>query len=151
MFYGPTLQPQWHGAPMRDAATKITDRRKLAGLPGLFLAFALLAWAVPAGAQPVKLEVAAASLAFDLRTNEPVVSFRMTPASAKLFAELTSKNVGRPIAILVDGRVLMKPVIREPVVGGTLQISGNLTVADAKMLAERLASGKARLEVEVQD
>lgn len=151
MFYRPTLQPQWHGAPMRDTATKIIDRRKMAGLPGLFLAFALLPWAVPAGAQPLKLEVATASQAFDVRTNEPIVTFRMTPASAKLFAELTSKNVGRPIAIIVDGRVLTKPVIREPIVGATVQISSNLTIADAKVLAERLASGKARLEVEVQD
>jgi preprotein translocase subunit SecD len=46
---------------------------------------------------------------------------------------------------------MLKPVIREPITGGTGQISSNLTAADAKALAERLASGKARLEIEVQD
>jgi preprotein translocase subunit SecD len=131
--------------------TRIANRCKKAGLSGLFLVMGLMASAVPAGAQPIELEVAAASIAYDLRTNEPVVAFRMTPASAKLFAELTSKNVGRRMALIVDGRVIIKPVIREPIVGNSLQLADNMTVADAKMLAERLASGKARLEVEIQD
>ena len=136
---------------MLNAATKMTGRHKKAGVAGLFLLGALLVSALSAIAQPTQLEVAAASLGFDRRTSEPVVTFRMTPASAKLFAELTSKNVGRPMAIIVDGRVILKTVIREPILGGSGQISGNLTPDDAKALAERLASGKARLEVEVQD
>jgi preprotein translocase subunit SecD len=136
---------------MRTIAAKMIDRCKQAGLAGLLLVFGLLVSALPASAQPIKLEVATASLAFDLRTNEPVVSFRLTPDSAKVFSELTAKSVGRPMAIIIDGRVMLKPVIREPITGGTGQISSNLTAADAKALAERLASGKARLEIEVQD
>ena len=111
----------------------------------------MLLSALSASAQPIQLEVAAASLGFDLRTSEPVVTFRLTPASAKVFSELTSKNVGKAMAISVDGRVITKPVIREPIIGGSGQLSGNMTAADAKTLAERLASGKGRLEVEVQD
>jgi preprotein translocase subunit SecD len=131
--------------------TRIANRCKKAGLSGLFLVFAWLALAVPASAQPIRLEVATASAAFDARTSEPVVSFRLTPESTKVFAELTKKNVGRAMAIIADGRVISKPIIREPIVGGSGQLSGNMTAADAKALAERLASGKARLEVEIQD
>jgi preprotein translocase subunit SecD len=136
---------------MQHVATKITDRFMKAGWSGLFLVLALFVSALSVSAQPIQLEVAGASLAFDPRTNEPVVTFRMTPASAKVFADLTKKNVGRAVAFIVDGRVIMKPVIREPIIGGSGQLSANLTIAEAKALAERLASGKGRLEVEVQD
>jgi preprotein translocase subunit SecD len=138
-------------APMRDATTMIISQRRKAGLAGFFLAVALLTSALPTSAQPIQLEVVAASAAFDPRTNQPVVTYRLAPASAKVFAELTTKNVGRPMAFIVDGRVTMKSVIREPIIGGSVQIAGHLTADEAKMLAERLASGKARLEVEVVD
>jgi preprotein translocase subunit SecD len=129
----------------------IANRCKKAGLSGLFLVFAWLASAVPADAQPIRLEVAAARAAFDQRTNEPVVTFRLTEASRKVFADLTSKNVGRAMAFIADGHVIMKPIIREPILGGSGQLLGNMTAADANSLAERLASGKVRLAVEVQD
>jgi preprotein translocase subunit SecD len=136
---------------MRDATTKMTDRYKKAGLSGLLLMLALFMSALSASAQPIQLEVAAANPAFDRRTNEPLVVVRLTPASAKVFAGLTSKTVGRAMTFAVDGRVIMKPVIREPILGGSLHIVGSTTVADAAALAERLAAGKARLEVEVHD
>ena len=63
---------------------------------------------------------------YDSATHEPVVIFRFTPASAKLFAEFTSKNVGRRMSISVDGRVYSEPMIREPITGGTGQLMGSL-------------------------
>jgi protein-export membrane protein SecD len=86
-------------------------------------------------------EVVDAQPSFDQRTNEPVVSFRFSPNGARRFALLTQENVGRPFAIVLDNVVLSAPVIREPIVGGSGQISGNLTVQQAYDMALLLRSG----------
>ena len=133
--------------------SKDKTRYGKAGLSGLFLlgALAIVLMAMgAANAERIKLEVASAELAYDLRTNEPVIAFRMTEAGRKVFAEITTKNVGRPMAFIVDGKVLMKPVIREPITGGTGQIAGNFTVAEAKAMAERISKGLAVVEIEVE-
>ena len=88
-------------------------------------------------------------MGYDRRTNEPVISFRMSEASKQLFGELTQKNVGRKMAVKVDGRVLTAPVIREPILGGSGQISSNFTPAQARELAARIAAGKATVEFEI--
>ncbi|MBN9044705.1 MAG: protein translocase subunit SecD [Rhizobiales bacterium] len=78
---------------------------------------------------------------FDPRTNEPIVSFKFDSLGARQFAEITSKNVNRPFAIVLDGKVLSAPVIREPITGGQGQISGNFTVQDTVVLAALLRAG----------
>jgi preprotein translocase subunit SecD len=78
---------------------------------------------------------------FDQRTNEPIVSFRFNAAGTKLFARLTAEKVGAPFAIVLDGVVLSAPIIREPITGGSGQISGNFTVESANHLAILLRSG----------
>ena len=75
---------------------------------GWFLAAGLLvASAAVAAAEPLSIEIARAQVGFDQRTNEPVISFRMSEASKRLFADFTTKNVGRKVEIRVDGRVLI--------------------------------------------
>jgi preprotein translocase subunit SecD len=81
----------------------------------------------------------------------PIVVFRLTDTSAVRFAELTARNVGKPLAIRVDGRVLSKPVVREPILGGSGQISDGLSAEEARDVANRLASGAAKLEFEVEN
>jgi protein-export membrane protein SecD len=78
---------------------------------------------------------------FDSRTGEPVVTFRFDAAGAKRFGKVTQENVGLPFAIVLDGKVISAPVIREPILGGTGQISGNFTVQRANDLAVLLRSG----------
>ena len=78
---------------------------------------------------------------FDSRTGEPVVTFRFDAAGAKRFAKVTQENVGLPFAIVLDSKVISAPVIREPILGGTGQISGNFTVQRANDLAVLLRSG----------
>src|SRR5580693_2758731 len=65
---------------------------------------------------------------FDQRTSEPIVSFRFNSSGARKFAEATQTNVGKPFAIVLDNKVISAPVIREPILGGSGQISGNFTV-----------------------
>jgi preprotein translocase subunit SecD len=78
---------------------------------------------------------------FDQRTNEPVVNFRFNSTGARKFAEATEQNVGKPFAIVLDNQVVSAPVIREPILGGQGQISGNFTVQEANDLAILLRAG----------
>ncbi|HEY7301941.1 MAG TPA: protein translocase subunit SecD [Xanthobacteraceae bacterium] len=79
--------------------------------------------------------------AFDPRTGEPIVSFRLNTAGAERFAKVTRDNVGRPFAIVLDNQVISAPVIREPIVGGSGEITGHFTVQQANDLAILLRSG----------
>ncbi len=79
--------------------------------------------------------------AFDPQTNEPVISFRFNQSGARKFGAFTKDNVGRPFAIVLDDKVISAPVIREPILGGSGQISGNFTVETANNLAIQLRSG----------
>jgi preprotein translocase subunit SecD len=83
-----------------------------------------------------------AQAAFDVRTNEPVISFRFNANGARRFAQVTQENVGKPFAIVFDNEVLSAPIIREPILGGSGQISGGFTVQDANDMALLLRSGE---------
>ena len=75
------------------------------------------------------------------QNNQPVVSLRFDAAGARRFGDLTTENVGRRFAIVLDGRVISAPVIREPIPGGSGQISGNFTFETASDLALLLRAG----------
>ncbi len=75
------------------------------------------------------------------QNNQPVVSIRFDAAGARRFGDLTAENVGRRFAIVLDGRVISAPVIREPIPGGNAQISGNFTFESASDLALLLRAG----------
>ena len=78
---------------------------------------------------------------FDQRTNEPIVSFRFNTSGARKFAQVTQENVGKPFAIILHNQVSSAPVIREPILGGSGQISGSFTVESANDLAILLRAG----------
>lgn len=93
-----------------------------------------------------KIEVAGENLKdaqpnFDQRSAQPVVNFVFDQVGGKRFAETTKVNVGKPFAIVLDDKVISAPVIREPILGGTGQISGNFTVQSANDLAILLRAG----------
>ncbi len=82
-----------------------------------------------------------AQATFDNQTGEPVVSFRLNGLGAQRFADVTRNNVGKPFAIVLDNKVISAPVIREPILGGSGQISGNFTTQSANDLAILLRAG----------
>src|SRR5512132_1494091 len=86
-------------------------------------------------------ELTDAQPGFDQRTSEPIVTFKFNTAGARKFAQVTQENVGRPFAIVLDDEVISAPVIREPILGGSGQISGNFTVESANNLAILLRAG----------
>ncbi|MGO9740055.1 MAG: protein translocase subunit SecD [Roseiarcus sp.] len=78
---------------------------------------------------------------FDQRTGEPDVSFNFNFRGAQRFGQVTTENVGRPFAIVLDGKVISAPRILGPITGGSGQITGNFTVQEADRLAVLLRSG----------
>ncbi|HKN29423.1 MAG TPA: protein translocase subunit SecD [Roseiarcus sp.] len=82
-----------------------------------------------------------AQQSFDQQTGEPDVTFRFNLRGAQKFAQVTSENVGRPFAIVLDGRVISAPVIRTPITGGSGQITGNFSLDEASNLAILLRAG----------
>jgi len=81
--------------------------------------------------------------------NEPYVSIDMTSRGGKVFAHLTENNVGRRMAIVLDGVVKSAPVIREKILGGAAQISGSFTHEEASDLAIVLRVGALPAPVDV--
>jgi preprotein translocase subunit SecD len=86
-------------------------------------------------------DLADAQPGFDSRTGEPVINFRFNQIGARKFGNFTKDHVGRPFAIVLDDKVISAPVIREPILGGSGQISGNFTVEGTNTLAVQLRSG----------
>jgi preprotein translocase subunit SecD len=82
-----------------------------------------------------------AQLAFDQTTNKPHVTLEFTDEGGKIFSELTKNNVGKVLAIYLDGAPISTPRVQEEISGGRAQITGNFTVEEAKQLSERLNAG----------
>ncbi len=78
---------------------------------------------------------------FDGQTGEPVVTFRFNQKGALKFARLTQANVGKPFAIILDGKVISAPVIQTPILGGSGQITGRFTVEETRVMSAVLRSG----------
>ena len=75
------------------------------------------------------------------QTGEWVVNFTFNSVGARRFADVTRANVNHRFAIVLDGKVISAPVIREPITGGRGQISGSFTAASANDLAVLLRAG----------
>ena len=82
-----------------------------------------------------------AQAGFDQTNGQPVVNFTLSGAGARAFAEVTTANVGRPFAIILDDEVISAPSIRQPIITGSGQISGGFTVESANDLAILLRAG----------
>ncbi len=82
-----------------------------------------------------------AQLVFEPNTGNPIVSIQFNDEGAKLFEKITGENVGKVMAIYLDGSPISSPVIREAISGGTAQISGDFTPEEGKLLVGRLNSG----------
>lgn len=82
-----------------------------------------------------------ARVAFDNVSGKPVVSLEFTSEGANKFEELTGKNVGKPIPILLDSNVVSAPVVQEVIIGGKAQISGEFTLEEAQAMVIQINAG----------
>lgn len=85
----------------------------------------------------------------DPQTGRPIVTFRFDTAGALEFGRITSDNVGRQFAVVLDGQVLTAPVIQTPIMGGSGQITGQFTPEETQTLAVMLNSGSLPASLEV--
>ena len=80
-------------------------------------------------------------LGFDQTTNRPLVHLEFNEEGAKIFEELTEKNVGKILAIYIDQIPISAPVVQEKISGGKAQITGQFTIEEAKDLVRNLNAG----------
>jgi protein-export membrane protein SecD len=85
--------------------------------------------------------VKSAQLNFDPTTGAPAVDIEFNEEGAKIFEELTAKNVNKPLAIFLDNNLIEMPNVSEKISGGKAQISGGFTADTAKKLVERFNAG----------
>jgi len=79
----------------------------------------------------------------------PSVAISFDSEGAKLFAQATTLNVGKPIGIYLDGKLISNPVVQEPILKGDAQITGRFTLEEAQNLAILLRAGALPVKVEV--
>ena len=86
---------------------------------------------------------------FDPKTNEPVVNIQFDTEGGQRFARMTQQYTGKMFAIILEGKVISAPQIKEPILGGSSQISGSFTVESAGQLAIALNSGALPVDLKV--
>jgi len=94
-------------------------------------------------------DIAKAQLSFEQNTQEPLVLLSFNDRGRDLFSQLTTENVGKPIAIFLDGQLISSPVVNEPIKDGEAQISGNFSVLEAKELVKNLNLGALPVPIEL--
>lgn len=83
------------------------------------------------------------------RVNEPVVLIHFNDEGSELFAQITAANIGKQLAIVLDGTTISAPVIRESITGGTASISGSFTPQEARDLVQNLNFGALPVSIEL--
>ncbi|MVF13677.1 protein translocase subunit SecD [Ketobacter sp. MCCC 1A13808] len=92
-----------------------------------------------------------ARLTYNPDTGEPVVNFNLDKEGARRFGEMTATHIGRPLAIVLDQRVISAPVIRSVIAGGSGEISGAFTSNEASALALLLRAGALPAPLKVME
>lgn len=85
--------------------------------------------------------VKSAQLNFNQYTGSPEISLIFNDEGAKLFEQVTAKNVNKTLAVYLDGAIITAPRVNEAIAGGRAQITGSFTIADARQLVERFNAG----------
>lgn len=78
---------------------------------------------------------------FDPNTGTPLVALKFNDEGKDLFGEITARNVGKQVAIFLDGGIISAPVVQQEIRGGEAVIQGNFNVQEAKQLSQRLNAG----------
>lgn len=90
-----------------------------------------------------------AQLVFDQVNGQPVVSIDFNSEGSKLFAEITKANVGKMVAIFLDGEIISSPVVQQVITNGSAQITGDFSIEEAQVLVRDLNFGALPLPIEL--
>lgn len=94
-------------------------------------------------------QLARAEVTENGNTGQIEVSLKFNDEGSKLFSEITTRNVGKTVAIFLDGTPISVPKVNEPINGGSAVISGGFTLVEAKLLSQRLNSGALPVPVQL--
>lgn len=86
-------------------------------------------------------QLKSARVEFDQRTGAAEVALQFDDEGSKLFADITKRNLQKPVAIFLDGQPISIPTVQSEITGGQAVISGNFSVDEAKVLSQRLQAG----------
>lgn len=89
-----------------------------------------------------------AQVTFD-QTQRPEVTLEFNSEGTELFGEITQRNLGRPVAIFLDGEPISTPTVQSQITNGTAVISGQFSIAEARLLAQRLNAGALPVPIEL--
>lgn len=90
-----------------------------------------------------------ATLEFDQRTGAPQISLQFDAEGTKKFADITSRNINKRVAIFLDGQILSAPTVQSAITDGAAVITGQFTVSEAKELITRLNSGALPVPIQL--
>lgn len=94
-------------------------------------------------------DLKSADTVFDQNTGKPAVSIEFNEEGSKKFEEITGRNMGKPLAILLDEEMVSAPTVNEKIVGGVAQISGSFTLEEAESLEVQLNAGALPVPVKL--
>lgn len=112
---------------------------------------ALLVAAEPAAAETLRIEVARVEAGLDQVSGQPIITVELSPNSRAAFADFTKARVGERILVRLGSDLLTDLVIREPIAGGILAVTGEFTEESAAEMAQRIQASGAVLDVEGSD
>jgi preprotein translocase subunit SecD len=135
---------------VKPARSRTERRGSAAFVLGCALCIASMIGVPARAGEILVLQIKVADGRIDPQSKQSVIFIKLTEESKRMVAAMTEKNIGKSTELRVDGQVLMKPVIREALLAGVFEISGNLSLSEAKAVAKRMASG-AKVELEVMD
>ena len=90
-----------------------------------------------------------AAVEFDPNDGSPEVSLSFDDEGAKMFEDITGRNVNKPVAIYLDGYAISQPTVNEKISGGKAVISGKFNITEAKLLSQRLNAGALPVPIEL--
>lgn len=86
-------------------------------------------------------DLKSANVVYDSQTGKPAISLQFTKEGGDKFAEITGRNIGKELPIILDDQVISAPVVQQQITGGQAQISGTFTIDQAKQLSVQLNAG----------
>lgn len=92
-------------------------------------------------------DLESASVVFDSQTGKPAISLQFSKEGGDKFAEITGRNVGKQLPIVLDNQIISAPVVEGQITGGNAQITGTFTIDEAKQLAIQLNAGALPIPV----
>ena len=96
-------------------------------------------------------DLQSSAVVFDSQSGKPAISLQFTNEGGKKFEEITSRNIGKSLPIILDNQIISAPTVQQQIIGGQAQISGTFTIDEAKQLSIQLNAGALPVPIQLID